>query len=152
MINASTALAAENDIVLSEEDAQKKGDTSYRPDRNGNYTVSSGRGGAGNIQKVKDVPSPKFEPKKSRSDESTDGMEELRPIYSVGRGGAGNMIRNKKGKSDLPRTTIEEDLGNEISPVHSGHSDLGLMATLSESRDNNRGHKFLSKIKKALNF
>ncbi|QPG74148.1 hypothetical protein FOA43_001472 [Brettanomyces nanus] len=154
MINISTAREAENEIVLSEEQNERQQRSSYKADKEGNYTVSSGRGGAGNITKVKNLPSPKFEPKKSRDEkkeDDDDDTDQLRPVYSIGRGGAGNMVRNTKANNRSPNlqsTTINEDIDNGISPVHSGASDRGLMDTLTENQNSNRGHKLIKKLRK----
>ncbi|EIF45419.1 hypothetical protein AWRI1499_4709 [Brettanomyces bruxellensis AWRI1499] len=99
MMNANTAQKAENEVVLQEEGIRKGKNKSgsFKADKEGNYTVSAGRGGAGNIYKVKEDPLTT----RNREDAQNQDheMEDLRPVYSVGRGGAGNMVwRNKKDK------------------------------------------------------
>ncbi len=155
MMNANTAQKAENEVVLQEEGIRKGKNKSgsFKADKEGNYTVSAGRGGAGNIYKVKEDPLTT----RNREDAQNQDheMEDLRPVYSVGRGGAGNMVwRNKKGESnnDVMNTTIREDIDHNISPVHSGASGRSYVENLQDNASNNRGHKFLQKIKKVFAF
>lgn len=161
MINATQAQQAENEIALGEEESrkQKHHDTSYKADKDGNYTILSGRGGAGNIRKTRENPA--LQTPMEPADESPS-MSELRPVYSIGRGGAGNMVRTKKSKSSkwkigrhtgaetpsMGETSIKEELSNGISPVHSGASGKSYIDTLRENSDSNKGHKFVRKLKK----
>lgn len=132
---------AANEVVLAEETRSKKNrNRGYKAGKDGKYTVSYGRGGAGNIQRVKEVPSAKVEPQVSH--ESKDGHE-LKQTYTVGRGGAGNVVRGP----------IRDDPDNDISPIHSSGSGRGsgLYATVSRSQEANKGHKFIGKLKKLFN-
>ncbi len=156
MMNANMAQKAENEVVLQEEEIRKGKNKSggFKADKEGNYTVSAGRGGAGNIYKVKE------DPVTTRNREDAEKqdreMEDLRPVYSVGRGGAGNMVRRNKKKdkptNDVMNTTIMEDINRNISPVHSGASGRSYMENLQKSTSNNKGHKFMHKLKNLFTF
>ncbi|QEU61384.1 Par32 [Kluyveromyces lactis] len=69
----------------------------------GEYRVSTGRGGAGNMITSNEKPSPKVVTQGSQTPNI------LSPIYSTGRGGAGNMRRNV----DPVMTRTAQDVDND---------------------------------------
>ncbi|ODV82604.1 hypothetical protein CANARDRAFT_30707 [[Candida] arabinofermentans NRRL YB-2248] len=138
---------------------------SYKHDKDGNIKLSSGRGGAGNITKSKDVPSPRLKPKgKSSISTSTststntntntntnkntktqqhhDSNSNSKPIFSTGRGGAGNVVSKDGGASKDKHIAEEEELENQISPIHSKPHDY----IPHQKKENGGG--FMKKLKK----
>ncbi|TID30835.1 hypothetical protein CANINC_000571 [Pichia inconspicua] len=108
-------------------DEEKGGDGDGDNDNNvteiGEHPViaSSGRGGVGNMTKMSRQPSAHV----IHEDEETGN--ELSPVFSTGRGGAGNIYKTKgkgkgkgkgngKGKVKVKAPRIED----ELSPIHSG--------------------------------
>ncbi|ODQ81453.1 hypothetical protein BABINDRAFT_159740 [Babjeviella inositovora NRRL Y-12698] len=81
--------------------------TFSRP-REGEVYYATGRGGAGNLQKALQLPSPQLVPVGS----NTPNIQH--PVYSTGRGGRGNMFSN-----DDPKVTRKaQDVGEDsVSPV-----------------------------------
>lgn len=66
------------------------------------------------------------------------------------------MVRRNKKKdkptNDVMNTTIMEDINRNISPVHSGASGRSYMENLQKSTSNNKGHKFMHKLKNLFTF
>ncbi|GME85144.1 hypothetical protein B5S28_g4485 [[Candida] boidinii] len=120
---------------------EKSVSNSYPHDKNGQITYSVGRSGASNQVKANEIPSPKLEPQTEIK---------LTPVFSAGRGGRGNIIRNKKDKS------IAQELDDQLSPIHSRKSNISnngnnsnALNGSSSSSSNSGG--FMKKIKKLFN-
>ncbi|OUM55401.1 hypothetical protein BVG19_g4931 [[Candida] boidinii] len=118
---------------------EKSVSNSFPQDKNGQVTYSVGRSGASNQVKANEIPSPKLKP---------ETEIKLTPVFSAGRGGRGNIIRNKKDKS------IAQELDDQLSPIHSRKSNLssnGNTDALNGSSSSSNGGGFLKKIKKLFN-
>lgn len=101
------------------------------------YRVSTGRGGAGNIQSSKSKVAPTF----IKQGSQTPNI--LQPIYSTGRGGAGNMRKNIDPKmtrlaQDVDEDTISSILDIDESVVQSRnhHSDNDYINPIISSTEN----------------
>jgi len=71
------------------------------------YYYSTGRGGAGNIKKSSQLPSPKLDPQSSNTPHLTT------PKVTTGRGGFGNMVDNNDPELTRKLQDVErEDLSN----------------------------------------
>ncbi|CDO94987.1 unnamed protein product [Kluyveromyces dobzhanskii CBS 2104] len=80
----------------------------------GEYKISTGRGGAGNVITSSEKPSPKVVTQGSQTPNI------ISPIYSTGRGGAGNMRRNVD--PIMTRTAQDVDDDDVIDVVSSNHT------------------------------
>lgn len=72
------------------------------------YRVSTGRGGAGNVQSTSSKVSPKLIPQGSQTPNI------LQPVFSTGRGGAGNMRRNVDAKLTRKAQDVDEETDDDI--------------------------------------
>lgn len=121
------------------------------------YNVSTGRGGAGNIQKTNAKASPRLVPQGSQTPSI------LQPVFSTGRGGAGNMRRNVDAKLTRRAQDVEDEeddfIGPQgeddyIEPLSGDNIEVAVSNALSSrsrgasSRDN--VHKVRSKANSAL--
>lgn len=110
------------------------------------YKVSTGRGGAGNIQKSNAKASPRLVPQGSQTPSI------LQPVFSTGRGGAGNMRRNVDAKLtrraqdvDDEEDTIEPSKEDDyIEPFTGGEVEravsAGVISRGTSSRDTGKSH------------
>lgn len=81
--------------------------------------ASSGRGGVGNMTKTARAPSAHV------IHEDEENKNELSPVFSTGRGGAGNIYttlsRGKAGKNEKGKVKVKAPrIEDELSPIHSG--------------------------------
>lgn len=76
------------------------------------YKVSTGRGGAGNIQSTSSKLSPKLVPQGSQTPSI------LQPVFSTGRGGAGNMRRNVDAKLTRKAQDVDHDEEEDFIEPH----------------------------------
>ncbi|QLQ79186.1 hypothetical protein HG537_0B05330 [Torulaspora globosa] len=72
------------------------------------YKISTGRGGAGNIQDSSSKASPKVVPQGSQTPNI------LQPVFSTGRGGAGNMRRNVDARLTRRAQDVDGELDEDI--------------------------------------
>ncbi|QLL31672.1 hypothetical protein HG536_0B05370 [Torulaspora globosa] len=72
------------------------------------YRISTGRGGAGNIQNSSSKASPKLIPQGSQTPNI------LQPVFSTGRGGAGNMRRNVDAKLTRRAQDVDGELEEDV--------------------------------------
>ena len=104
-----------HDIILEAEEKR------FHHDKDGKIVASSGRGGAGNIGKFDHIPSALVGENNETGNSShlrgNDNEMELSPVFSTGRGGAGNMhyMNNNQRK----KKKIEDELTEQLSPLHS---------------------------------
>ncbi|GMG56469.1 unnamed protein product [Ambrosiozyma monospora] len=108
-------VSAADEVIVSDSDYQKQLNKGYKADKDGKFIISSGRGGAGNMTKTKNVPIPKVSSNELKAQKS--------PIFSTGRGGAGNIIHSQKSNGSK-KTKEDEELEDQISPIHSNGSGL----------------------------
>ena len=153
-----------HDIILEAEEKR------FHHDKDGKIVASSGRGGAGNIGKFDHIPSALVGENNETGNSShlrgNDNEMELSPVFSTGRGGAGNMhyMNNNQRK----KKKIEDELTEQLSPLHSnsnvsaksaqgkdgwqkvatsGHIGNGPEET-NDNGNNNGNSGFMKKIKK----
>lgn len=121
-------------------------DGAYYHDKDGKILASVGRGGMGNIGK--------FDKKPSALVDSENQEIELSPVFTTGRGGAGNIYRTKSGtKTKIP---IEVELTDQLSPLHSNKSGRSCRSCRSSrsingninNKGKGKGNGIMDKIRK----
>ncbi|CEP60210.1 Par32p LALA0_S01e05534g [Lachancea lanzarotensis] len=101
------------------------------------FSVFTGRGGAGNIVSSAEKPSPKIVSQGSQ----TPSL--LQPVFSTGRGGAGNMRKNV----DKNLTRQAQDVDDFIPPIEEDDRNLNADTALDplKSRNSNSARPLGSK-------
>lgn len=83
------------------------------------YKISTGRGGAGNIQSSSSKASPKVVPQGSQTPNI------LQPVFSTGRGGAGNMRRNVDARLTRRAQDVDGELEEDVIELSKEEDYIG---------------------------
>lgn len=102
----------------------------HQHDTNNHYKVTFGRGGAGNIITSHSKPKPKL----IKQGSQTPSI--IQPVYSTGRGGAGNLKRNIDPKLTRRAQDVDDtDAESDIIIIKSNDSRAVSEATFKEGDD-----------------
>ncbi|AMD19598.1 HCL553Cp [Eremothecium sinecaudum] len=92
-----------------------------------NFTVSTGRGGAGNMLTTSESPTPKLVPSGSQTPVL------LQAVYSTGRGGAGNMRQNIDPQLTRMAQDVDDDIDVRVDHLSENDNELNKIHSMATS-------------------